>query len=349
MGTESAPPHGPPPPDGGAADPASGAPRPEAGLIGAWILDRQGGGRTTDWEGIRSWTPGDGILWVHLDYSRPEAVRWLREESGLDPLVVETMLLEDIRPRSLPTLRGLLVVLRAVNLNPGAHPEDMVAVRIWLEGERVITCRRRRLYSVEDVAQQVSEGMGPGTVGQFLVAVIDRILVRMADVVNEVEESVDTLEARVADGETSGIRPRISETRRDAIIMRRWLAPQREALSRIHAEAPPWITERERIHLRELADRTARYVEDLDTARDRATLVQEELANRVAEQTNARMYLLTIVATVFMPLSFVTGLLGMNVGGIPGAELKTGFWIVFGLLTGLALVALWALRRWRWL
>ena len=67
--------------------------------------------------------------------------------------------------------------------------------------------------------------------------------------------------------------------------------------------------------MREVSDQLARYLEDLDEARDRAAVTQEELVNRLSEQMNNKMYILSIVAAIFLPLGFLTGLLGINVGG----------------------------------
>ena len=79
---------------------------------------------------------------------------------------------------------------------------------------------------------------------------------------------------------------------------------------------------------------------------ERAAVIHESLASRLAEMTNQRMYILSIVAAIFLPLSFVTGLLGINVGGIPGSENPHGFWEVNLVLLGVA-AAIWAFFRWR--
>ncbi|KPJ92034.1 MAG: hypothetical protein AMJ55_10430, partial [Gammaproteobacteria bacterium SG8_15] len=115
------------------------------GLVVAYILDDKGGGRTVGWEAIRQWSPEQGILWTHFDRSVEQTVNYLHEESNLDPLVVEALLEQETRPRAVQTSQGLLVVLRGVNMNPGANPEDMVAIRIWVDATRVISVRRRKL------------------------------------------------------------------------------------------------------------------------------------------------------------------------------------------------------------
>ena len=113
----------------------------ENGLIVAYLLDGEGGGHRIEWDEIKTWKPERGFLWVHLCYTDSAARQWVRDQSGLDELVGEALLVEETRPRSLMTRSGLLAVLRGVNLNPGADPEDMVSIRIWIDQHRVISHR----------------------------------------------------------------------------------------------------------------------------------------------------------------------------------------------------------------
>jgi zinc transporter len=101
--------------------------------------------------------------------------------------------------------------------------------------------------------------------------------------------------------------------------------------------------------LREVAERTARFVEDIDSARERAAVTQEELNNRLSEQMNKAMYLLSIVAAIFLPLGLLTGLLGINVGGIPGSESKWAFSLVTILLVCLAAFLVAWFKKIKWL
>lgn len=109
------------------------------------------------------------------------------------------------------------------------------------------------------------------------------------------------------------------------------------------------LNEASRVHVRELTERTSRFVEDIDSARDRAAITQEELNNRLSEQMNKAMYLLSIVAAIFLPLGLITGLLGINVGGIPGAENKLSFLIVTVFLVVLAVILVGLFKRVKWL
>ena len=239
-------------------------PLPEEGLIVSYVLDGLGGGTRIGWDGIRQWTPDGGFLWVHLDYSSPESRQWILEQSGLDEVLGEALLVDEARPRSLPTREGLLVALRGVNLNPGANPEDMVSIRMWLERHRVISVRKRRLLSVDDLRAAIERGEGPCTPADFLADLSERLVTRMADVVNTLDETVDDLDQELLTGETQELRGRLAAVRREAIMLRRYLAPQRDAMGRLHSERVIWLDDMNRMRLREQADRLTRYVEDLD-------------------------------------------------------------------------------------
>jgi zinc transporter len=318
------------------------------GLVAAFLLDGAGGGKALDFAGVRGWRPGDGLLWVHLDLNVPATSAWIEDEAGLDPVVAEALLQAETRPRAAILRDGLLVVLRGVNLNPGADPEDMVSLRMWITAGRIVTTRRRRLLSVDDTCTAIAEGRGPVSPGDFLVAMADRLVERAARVVAEVDEAVDRLEEEVVAAESQSLRAALANARREAIGLRRYLAPQREALARLCAESHPLLSEVDRLRLREVADAVTRHVEDLDAARERAAVVHEELASRLAEQMNQRMYVLSVVAALFLPLGFVTGLLGINVGGIPGMEDPHAFAVVTVLLTALAVGVLVVFKWRRW-
>ena len=328
------------------------------GLIFACILDGSGGGREIGWEEIGAWTPDDGFLWVHLDFQAPEAVRWIRANVA-EAEVAETLLAEDTRPRCVGYEHSLLVTLRGVNLNPQSDPEDMVSVRIWIGPRRVVSTRHRRILAVNDARESLAAGAGPRGPGDFLVFIASRLVRRAGPILDQLSDMVDALEGEILEGETpdpaikaSGpeLRRKLGRVRRQAIELRRYLAPQREAMTRLQVEAIDWLTPRHKVLLREVSDHITRHVEDLDALRDRGAVIQDELRNRISEDMNRTMYVLTVVASVLLPLSFVTGLLGINVEGIPGSkDAPLAFWAVVAMLGAVACVQVWLFRRLRWL
>ncbi len=319
------------------------------GLVFSYILDGKGGGTPIEWKKIRAWKPEQGVLWLHLDYTDDRVQKWLAEESGIDPVLCEALVAEDTRPRAVSSQNSLLLILRGVNCNPGADPEDMVALRMWFEEHRIISMRHRKVMAIDDIHQSIITGKGPTSPADFLVMTANRLVDRMGDVVAEIDDAVDELEETILTAESYELRPKLANVRRQSISLRRYMSPQRDVLARLQSERISWLSDIDRVRIREGAERTARFIDDIDSARDRASITQEELNSRLSEQMNKTMYVLSIVAAIFLPLGLLTGLLGINVGGIPGTESKTAFAVVSLLLVAIAIVELWLFKRRKWL
>ena len=319
-----------------------------SGLVCSYLVDGNGGGSEVDWDGLRRWRPGDAFLWAHLDRADEGVQAWLHGESGLDPLVCEALLAEDTRPRSAVFEDGMVVILRGVNLNPGADPEDMVSIRLWIDSNRVISVRLRRLMAVETIRTQLAEGRGPRGPADFLVELCDQLVDRMGPVVDEFEDEAGDLEESVVSASSYDLRSRLGALRRSVIALRRYIAPLRDAMTRLWMEKVPWLDEIHRMRLREISDRITRHVEDLDSVRDRAAVTQDELSSHLEQQMNRNMYVLSIVAGIFLPLGLFTGLLGINVGGMPGADTSWAFWAVTAGLVVFGVAEVVILRRFKW-
>ena len=318
-----------------------------AGLIWACEMDGAGGARPLSMDDLDSPLTAGHSRWLHLDCRYEEAVDWLRERSGLDAITCEALLAKEIRPRSLVISGGMVATLRGVNLNEGENPENMTSIRVWFDPERIITLRGQRVMAVQDIRDCLDRGDGPVSPGAFLPALVLQLIERMGPVMSALDDEVDELEDLVVSSQTYDLRTRLAEVRRQAIALRRYLAPQRDVITRLQSERVGWLSELDKAQLREAADRLTRHVEDLDASRERAAVTQEELAGRLAEQMNRTMYVLSLVAAVFLPLGLLTGLLGINVGGMPGTDSNVAFAVVCALLILLAVFGVWLFRRMR--
>jgi len=318
------------------------------GLICAYRLDGKGGGEEIDWAGVRAWKPGGGGLWVHLDRSEQAARDWLGE-SDLDPLVVGALLAEDTRPRSALFDNGVLVNLRGVNLNPDAVPEDMVSIRVWMEPERIVSTRRLKVMAIQDLRDDLARGKGFRTGPGFLIRLAQGLTDRLQPVEFGIDETLDELEEALVAGDLDVLGERLTPLRRQTIALRRHLAPQRDALTRLHADCEDFFDDHQRARLHEVVDRVYRAVEELDSMRERAAIIQDERRTRISESMDRAIYTLSIVAAIMLPLTFVTGLLGMNVGGIPGEKVAWAFWAVGGGLAVVGVGLIFYFRRIRWL
>jgi zinc transporter len=215
---------------------------------------------------------------------------------------------------------------------------------MWVDATRMITLRRRTLFAVQDVQASLDTGEGPSATGALLVMLAERLIERMGPVIQQLDDQLDAIEVEALDNAADGLRGRLADLRRQAIALRRHMAPQREALGVLSTASTAVLGDVDRLKVREISDRVTRYVEDLDALRERAAVTNDELSTRLAETMNRRMYLLSVVAAVFLPLGLITGLLGVNVGGVPGTNNAWGFYLVTILLVALGGGMAWWLR-----
>ncbi|MDA7718883.1 zinc transporter ZntB [Pseudomonadales bacterium] len=266
---------------------------------------------------------------------------------GVTAPVVERLLASETRPRLSQMDDGLLLILRGINLNLDQDPVDMISLRIWVQGQLIITVRRQPLASIQEVRRQVEAGDGPKTVQGILIHILAALADRASRYIDGLTERVDALEDAL---ETSVdlFALEISDLRRQIASLRRFIAPQRDALFELSSGKTQLLSGTETDLVRDQADRFTRYVEDLELIRERASFVQEALNHRLQDAQNKRGYLLSLVAGLFLPATLITGIFGMNVGGLPGVDSPAGFFWVVGSMFGLSLsILLWfQMRRW---
>lgn len=326
--------------------PVSEALDPREGLLHAFVLDGRGGGRGLDWQGVRA-HDGRGILWINLDYSAPESLAWL-DGAGLEPRVRAALTENDPRPEATCVGDGLLLVVRGLNVAAGADA-DMVSMRAWITADRIVTLRRRPMNIVRTLATELAAGSGPRSVGAFTVALIERVMPPIIKEVSELDDRVAAGEEDLLDGNhAADLRTRLSAIRRRAISLRRFVGPQREALEALAQATPSWLGDAERSALSLAASRLTRTVEELDALRDRAAVATEEIGSRTDEIAGRRLYVLSIMTALFLPLGFVCGLLGVNIGGVPFTQEARAFPVLVGLFGVLVLGQIWLFRRRGW-
>ncbi|MDH3474826.1 MAG: zinc transporter ZntB, partial [Rhodospirillales bacterium] len=195
----------------------------------------------------------------------------------------------------------------------------------------------------------LEDARGPTSPSRFLSMIVDRLLQPIVPIVDRLDDQVDFVQTELMSKTDAALRKRLRDIRQEAINFRRYLAPQRDAISRFQTERVPWLQELDRSYLRESADRTLRFVEDLDSIRERAGIAQDELNNRLSDQMNRTMYLLTVVAALLLPPSLLTGLFGINVAGMPGVDTPWAFAVIAVGIPLLAVVEFVVLRWLKWI
>ncbi|PJB71114.1 MAG: zinc transporter ZntB [Alphaproteobacteria bacterium CG_4_9_14_3_um_filter_47_13] len=318
-------------------------------ILHAYRIDGRGNGNPLSHDEASDVAKSEDLAWVHLDAGHAGTRGWLeREVSYLDKIILDALLAEETRPRIMEFDNGILLILRGVNLNENESPEDMVSIRLWIDGHRIISLRRRRLKAVQDIRTMLEEGRGPKNSGDFLCMLIARLFERMEPVLTDLDEQTDDIEERVMEDPEIEERQDIINIRKEAITLRRYIAPQRDVIMHLRTSEMAWLEPMHKRHLQESLDRVVRYTEDLDMIRERAQIVKDELVNALSDRLNRNMYVLSVIASIFLPLGFFTGLLGINVGGIPGAENSEAFYIFCGLLVVLVIAQIIIFKKLKW-
>lgn len=289
------------------------------------------------------------FFWVHLDGRDGGTAKWLEARRELTPAIVGALTAIETRPRTEEMGDGALVNLRGLGGSPEEDSDRLVSVRMWAGSGRVFSVGYRTLAAMDGVCERMAAGRirDPGDLIAALAMTItlslDEEVAALGDLLDECEVKIDP------DKQAFGMRRTIGHARADAIEYRRFVVPQRTALERLAALDAPWLEEEDRVHLREAADRFARMAEELEAVRERAALMHEQLTDLRAEQIDSRTLLLSIVALIFLPLTFITGLLGMNVDGIPYQHAPWAFGAVCGVCVAIALAIVGYFMRAHWL
>lgn len=289
------------------------------------------------------------LAWIHLDAEHQKTKQWLEQECKyLDSIIINGLLAEETRPRIEQINDGIFLILRCVNLNNNSDPEDMVSIRMWIDPHRIITVQKRNIKSINNIEKLILSGAIPKTSGDFLCLLLSNVFKEMEPILASLDEVMDDVEEELIDNPNIDLRSKLLKIRKQAISFRRYLIPQRDALSVLRNINLSWNNDLQKRTLQESHNHMLRYVEDLDAVRERSQIVKDELTNLLSDKLNKNMYILSVIAAIFLPLGFLTGLLGVNLGGIPGVEDSYAFYIFSGILTILVVVQIFLFKKWKW-
>ncbi len=285
------------------------------------------------------------FVWIHLHGEGATIADWLRGTAGLPDFVVDPLTAVETRPRCDAIGKGAFVNLRGLSEDALSNADPLASVRLYASAGRVHSVTRRRLSALDPVIARVESG-GVADPGDLIVAFATAITEQLDPLIADLGDMLDDCEEALDASNIFDLRRNVTGTRARAIGYRRFLVPQRSALEKLATLTGDWLQADDRLHLAAAADRAARMAEEVDSIRERAALIHETLTDLRAEQLDQRSLQIAIVAMIFLPLTFLTGLLGMNVEGIPFAKERWAFAGVVALCAAMSAVIVgWFARR----
>lgn len=284
--------------------------------------------------------PELGPIWLHFNLADTRAQQWLAACERLPASARDRLLSDDRHIGLRPAGSGLAGLLGDVGYEFESDPEHLGLLHLYVDQHWIITARTHPLKVADQLRREFMDGAIVPTPMSVLIRfaeelseLFDGIAVAQADIVDDIEDSVLKDRSPREGGDLGRVRRLVAR-------LRRHVAAQRMALSQVVHRPPPWCGDEELEQLRRAFERTEVVAQDLEATQERARLLQEEISNCLGEATNRNLYVLSIVTAIFMPITLITGIFGMNVGGLPGLSDDGGFWWVMVLMVITALVTL---------
>ncbi|MEO3988851.1 zinc transporter ZntB [Pseudocitrobacter cyperus] len=311
----------------------------------AWILDGKGGVKALDESDVIT---KENPCWLHLNYTNPESAQWLASTPLLPNSVRDALSGESLRPRVSRMGEGTLITLRCINGSTDERPDQLVAMRLYMDERLIVSTRQRKVLALDDVINDLEEGSGPTDCGGWLVDVCDALTDHASEFIEQLHDRIIDLEDNLLEQQ---VPPRgfLALLRKQLIVMRRYMAPQRDVYARLASERLPWMTDDQRRRMQDIADRLGRGLDEIDACIARTAVMTDEIAQVMQESLSRRTYTMSLMAMVFLPSTFLTGLFGVNLGGIPGGGWHFGFYSFCIMLVLLIGGVTWWLHRSKWL
>jgi zinc transporter len=296
-------------------------------------------------EGLLDATPGS-FVWVHLNLSHVGAQTWLRTHAGLGESFFESSRSGSSSTRIERDGEALLAVINDVTFNFSFEASDVATLWVWVTEALVVSARLHPLRSVDRLRTAIKNGE---TI-ESSVALLDHLLNDQADELQQIArktaERLDDIEDALLAGRHDHSNAPLARLRRVMVRLQRLLALEPNALTRTLSRPPRWVAEHEVTRLLRTNEEFALVLRDIGSLQERIKLLQEEAAMRVAEENNRSLFILTMVTVLALPINLTAGLLGMNVGGVPLADSRLGFWAALAFIAVLTGVVAW-LITWR--
>ena len=325
----------------------------EAGLICGYLFDASAAeparalesAHAAAWLATAGQAPAGAYLWLHFNLSHAQAERWLVRHAQLSDTFYETLRDGLHSTRIERADDSLIAVINDLHFEFGFEPSDISTLWISVGPRLVVTARTQPLRSVDALRTAVKAGDAPRSSTELL----EHLLRAQADVlvaiVRDVTARIDRIEDELLAGRLDHQRARLGALRRLLVRLQRLLAPEPAALFRLLQQPPGWMAGADADELRGSTEEFSLVLRDMQALQERIKLLQEEIAANVNEDNNRSLFVLTVVTVLALPINILAGLFGMNVGGIPLAEHRHGFWIVVAIIASFTAIAAWVAFR----
>jgi magnesium transporter len=289
-------------------------------------------------------------IWVDLLDPEMADYEALQGVFAFHPLAIEDCHNNIQRPKVDDYGTHIFTVFHGLNLNEGADPLDMLELDTFLGPNYLVTVRYGRLFSIRDVWDRVKKNpdlLKKGPDYAFYL-VVDRMVDYYFELMERIDDELDTLEERLFTELGRDLLQQILNLKRRIMALRRVAGPQREVMNQLTRGDFAVTQGATRYYFRDVYDHLLRIGDALDSYRDTAGSAMETYMTQLSNRANDIMKVLSIIATIMLPLSLITGYFGMNFQQMPWLGNRYAvYWLTGGmLLLALGMLAYFRHKRW---
>ena len=292
------------------------------------------------------------VTWINVDgLHQVEILEKLGECYGLHPLVLEDILNTDQRPKMEDYGDYIYIVLKMLDQNNKSNEIVTEQISLILGPNFVFSFQERTGDTFNQIRERIRNSKGRiRKMGADYLAytLLDSIVDNYFIILEKLGEKIEFLEEELVTRPIPETLQAIHHLKREMIFLRKAVWPLREVIGNLERGEPPLVKETTRIYLRDVYDHTIQVIDTIETFRDMVSGMLDIYLSSVSNRLNAVMKVLTIIATIFMPLTFIAGIYGMNFKYMPELEWYWGYpavWIVV-VFIGISMLIYFKKKRW---
>ena len=293
------------------------------------------------------------VTWINIDgLHQVEILERLGECYGLHPLVLEDILNTDQRPKMEDYGEYLFIVLRMLNYNDKSSEIEAEQISLILGTNFVLSFQEKEGDTFNPIRERIRNGKGRiRRMGADYLAysLLDSIVDNYFIILEKLGEKIEFLEDELVTRPTPETLQIIHHLKREMIYLRKAVWPLREVIGSLERGEPPLVKETIRVYLRDVYDHTIQVIDTIETFRDMVSGMLDIYLSSISNRLNAVMKVLTIIATIFMPLTFLAGIYGMNFKYMPELEWRWSYPVVWLIMVGIGVSMLLYFRKKKWL
>lgn len=297
---------------------------PASGLVFGWLFDTSGDGQELKPSDLKSLVLNDSqSVWIHLNYANTQIQSWLKSTDQLPEDIVE-ILEEDVarvRQKTFSKVGNTHLIFFNDFLKELHQKNSDEIVTLWLVsvGNLLITLRPHPVEAVDTLRNLLSTGrLRPKNIGDLYLHMLEIREDTLHQQVNILMDRMDQLEEVIIRGETLPEHETLGRIRIQCNRMRRYFAPELIAINHLIRNPPYWMCDENHQEISEISEKLSVLVQELDHLYERAKVLQDEQSAHIAQFNANNLQVLSIMTVIFLPMTLISGIMGMNMQDLPG-------------------------------